>query len=369
MKQIIKKIFCFISRLPFISKRNQKKPEHPQKILLMMCHWLGDTFWAMQTIPMLRQKYPDSEFYVLCRASAKDLFHTLIDEKHLIFCTGIISDRNRESFSLRKYLNDVKTVHSLSPEMVIDFTWNRYSAIFTRLLGRNVFTAGLDAADEFSGLYSMTIHLQHSDSLSQPRKAMRIAESLTGLKGADKMFPPVPDYGKEEIQNRYHISDQEKLIMIAPGAGWPGKKWQLDKFKEIAEYTESHGYRVLLSGSPSEQDDLKHIAHSLQHAVILCGKLRDTIAFLPHLKLFLGNDSGTTNLAAAFQIPVIAFFCSTSPDFLNFGANVKSVCTDCPHHPTSEQQFCCGAPKYTCDSPYFMNTSTEKVIQLLKDIL
>ena len=62
---------ALFSRLPAI-------PARPRRILLLTCHYLGDTFWAMQVIPALRQHYPDAELHVGCKDFSVDLFHGLL---------------------------------------------------------------------------------------------------------------------------------------------------------------------------------------------------------------------------------------------------------------------------------------------------
>lgn len=74
-------------------------PENPQKILLIMCNWLGDTFLAMQTLPMLQKHYPNATFFVGVKPFSRVLFRGILPEDHILELKGVISDRNREAFS------------------------------------------------------------------------------------------------------------------------------------------------------------------------------------------------------------------------------------------------------------------------------
>ena len=158
--------------------------------------------------------------------------------------------------------------------------------------------------------------------------------------------------------------------MIVPGAGWASKQWQIEKFSEIAAFLEKNGCQVLLSGSGSELELLKEAASRLKHPHFLAGRLQDTVDFLPHLKVFIGNDSGVTHLAAANDIPVLAFFCSTCPEcILGTRENVKVLCSSCRFKPDEKHFFCGGYPRISCTRPEFMDISTDQAIEVLKGML
>ena len=79
-----------------------------QKILLLMCNWIGDTFWGVQVIPAMKAQYPNAEIWTGIKPYSKDLLCGLIDEDKTIVLKSVISDRRRERFSLMQYLSEIK---------------------------------------------------------------------------------------------------------------------------------------------------------------------------------------------------------------------------------------------------------------------
>ena len=61
MKKTIQSLLKLLAVLAGKTLSRKPLPDSPKRILLLMCHWIGDTFWAMQIIPALRKRYPDAE--------------------------------------------------------------------------------------------------------------------------------------------------------------------------------------------------------------------------------------------------------------------------------------------------------------------
>ena len=251
----------------------------------------------------------------------------------------------------------------------MDLTGNRYSALFTRCLSAVSYTVGTDYANEFAFFYTRKASMPEQDRCDLTRKPKVIAESLTGSRLPDPLFPVQPCIAPDTLRQCYGIGKEEVMAMIVPGAGWQAKQWQAEKFQRIAAYLEDHGLRVLISGSSAERPLLQQVGSSLNRGIILTDSLEHSIAFLPHLKIFIGNDSGLTQMAAATGIHVLTFFCSTNPSFLKFSNNVITLCSNCVHSPDCKSQYCHTPPRQICAESAFMNIEAEQVENVLKEIL
>ena len=114
IKKLILKILIFFLKIADVFLPRQKKlPESPQTILLVMCHWLGDTFWAMQCIPALQKKYPNARIYAAVKPFSVSLFHGLLPPENVLIFKGIVSDRTREKFCMTTFRQNLKTARSL----------------------------------------------------------------------------------------------------------------------------------------------------------------------------------------------------------------------------------------------------------------
>jgi len=106
---------------------------------------------------------------------------------------------------------------------------------------------------------------------------------------------------------------------FAPGAEYgPAKCWPAEHYAELARtLAAAHGLPVLLLGSGKELALCEQIA---QHAVGACRVLAGRTSLLDAMALIAGsrgvvsNDSGLMHVAAAFGVPQVAVFGSTSPE-------------------------------------------------------
>lgn len=91
-----------------------------------------------------------------------------------------------------------------------------------------------------------------------------------------------------------------EAIVIHPFSGGRTKNWPLEKFRELAR---SLTLPLEWVSGPDEPLDSAHQFDNLL----------ELGTWIAGARLFIGNDSGITHLAAATGVPVIAFFGPTNP--------------------------------------------------------
>jgi len=106
---------------------------------------------------------------------------------------------------------------------------------------------------------------------------------------------------------------------FAPGAEYgPAKCWPAEHYAELARMLAvAHGLPILLLGSGKELALCEQIAqHSEGFCRVLAGKtsLLDAMALIAGARGVVSNDSGLMHVAAAFGVPQVAVFGSTSPE-------------------------------------------------------
>ncbi len=106
---------------------------------------------------------------------------------------------------------------------------------------------------------------------------------------------------------------------FAPGAEYgPAKCWPAEHYAQLARAIDTrHGVPVALLGSGKEAELCQRIAAMAPGAcLVLAGKtsLRDAMALIAGSRGMVSNDSGLMHVAAAFGLPQVAVFGSTSPE-------------------------------------------------------
>lgn len=107
-----------------------------------------------------------------------------------------------------------------------------------------------------------------------------------------------------------------KLAVVAPGSGSKHKNWAPGRFAELAAGLGQKGFTPLLLEGPADSAAVA--------AVLDCSKSDRPPVFsdespttlkgvLAHAGLFVGNDAGSTHLAALMGVPTVAVFGPSDP--------------------------------------------------------
>jgi len=96
-------------------------------------------------------------------------------------------------------------------------------------------------------------------------------------------------------------AERRDFAVMHPFSGSPGKNWPLDRYRELARRLPME---VQWCAGPEE---------ALDNAVRM-ENLWNLACWLRSARVYIGNDSGITHLAAAVGTPVVAIFGPTDPD-------------------------------------------------------
>jgi ADP-heptose:LPS heptosyltransferase len=105
------------------------------------------------------------------------------------------------------------------------------------------------------------------------------------------------------------------VVAIHPGSGSPAKNWPAERFAALATQLqrERRARIVLLSGPADEIAGAS--MRRVQDAILLQEPpLALLAAILSRCRLYVGNDSGVSHLAAAVGVPTVAIFGPTDPE-------------------------------------------------------
>jgi heptosyltransferase-3 len=110
---------------------------------------------------------------------------------------------------------------------------------------------------------------------------------------------------------------QEKLkgrpyVVIHPGSVLETKRWNAMRFGELARGLAARGFTIVVTAGPGEESLASSVAKETGETVIVLGLTIPELAELIRgARLYVGNDSGPTHLAAAVRTPTVAVWGSS----------------------------------------------------------
>jgi len=140
------------------------------------------------------------------------------------------------------------------------------------------------------------------------------------------LFPELAFTAKERVP-RVDTSGRardsaEAMVAIHPGSGSARKNWPVPRFVEVAQRLQAEGEAVSWIVGPAEEGTALPPGARVWHDL----DLRVLAASLARCRLYVGNDSGVTHLAAACGCPTIVLFGGSDPQvWLPRGDKVRAV--------------------------------------------
>jgi heptosyltransferase-3 len=164
------------------------------------------------------------------------------------------------------------------------------------------------------------------------------------------------------------VEPNRPYVVMQPGGASVTTRWAIANFAQLAGdlAAECHLAPVVLLG-PREQAmsaDARRLFTA--PAVVMEGlDLRQVIALVSRARLFVGNDTGTTHVAAAAGCPVVDIFGSTSNvHWRPWQAPSRIVLNEFPCRP------CRGNPCHAFDEPRcILSVTVEQVKQACRELL
>ena len=130
-----------------------------------------------------------------------------------------------------------------------------------------------------------------------------------------------PVFSERDYNSVKNLINYNNVVGIHPCNVLNYRAWPKEYFKEVISYIlKNYKYQVVLMGSKSEEklvEDLYNLfePEEKNNVINIAGKvsIKEAMALISRLKLFIANDGGLMHIAASFNIPTIGIFGSDTP--------------------------------------------------------
>ncbi|MGF1580800.1 MAG: glycosyltransferase family 9 protein [Gemmataceae bacterium] len=274
------------------------------RILIVRLSAIGDVVHGLPVLNALRDRFPHAHLSWVVEGRAAELLrdHPSLDEL-IIIPRGWLQSPSEIS-QLRKRLLE------LNPCIAIDLQGLARSAVVAWLSGAKRRLVGADGREMSRFL--------HTESL-QPKQLHVIERNLELLQAVGIFepsirfdLPPFPIEAKTVNQKLKELLRHKNYAVINPGAGWPSKRWEVDRFAEVARQV---GREFLLpsvvvwAGDEEKEWAEQIVAGSGGQAHLAPPtSLRELTEIIRQASLFVSSDTGPLHIAAAVETPCVGLF-------------------------------------------------------------
>ena len=278
----------------------------PLRILIVRLSAIGDVVHGMPVLNALRDHYPRARIAWLVEGRGGDLLEGHPSLSQLIRVRKGWLSSPREVARLRCELFRQRF------DVTLDLQGLTKSAVAARLSGarRRIGFAGAEGRELSQWLNNerVTANAEH------------VIEKNLQLLGPLGIINPqvsfrLPSNAAANSRVQDFMRQQELLsgfVLLNPGAGWPSKRWPVERFSELAERIhERAGLRCVVAwGGLEEETWANRIVETSGGAAVKAPatSLVELAALCRHARLFVGGDTGPLHLAAAVGARCVALF-------------------------------------------------------------
>jgi lipopolysaccharide heptosyltransferase I len=311
-----------------------------KKFLFIKVSSLGDVVHALPALRTLRASHPDAYIAWLVEAPYQNLLYNNPDLDEII----VIRTRHwRKNWTL-KTLGEISKTISLLRKRRFDVAIDLQGLIKTGLIAR------LSGARQRLGLHRKNCK-EPLNALFTNKKAATIGPgthvvdiylNLIHLAGGNQQVTQIHPLNVPEatsapvdlfLQENPEIS-AKPIAFINPGAGFPTKLWEADRFAKLADrIVEELGFSILLVWGPGEKGMAEQIGGMMKQKSWIAPKtsIQESIVLFRHAALLISCDTGPLHLAAAMGVPTVSLFGPTDPARNGpYGLNHQVVCKPQP---------------------------------------
>ncbi len=287
-----------------------------RKILVRAPNWIGDAVMSLPALSALKRLYPASEISVVAKSLVAPVYFNNPDVSAVIEYDD--TGRHKGFMGRLRLASEIK---EKGFDAAVLFQ-NAFDAAFLSFIAGIPARVGY-ARDLRSRLLTMPIDVTPEiKKRHQVHYYLNIVVAMGGKPPASPV-PVVYLTAEEEEWARGFLKenglDGRVLVGAAPGASYGrAKRWAPENFAAaLTGLSHAYGAVPLIFGASVDKASCSAVSSLLKTRHIdLCGKLtlRQFMALVALMKVFITNDSGPMHLSAAAGGATVAIFGSTDPE-------------------------------------------------------
>ena len=274
-------------------------------ILIIHTAFIGDIVLSTALVSKIKEKYPDSDIYYLTTPLGKEILKNNPKIKEII-----VYDKRGKDKGFRAFISFVRKIRKLKIDVCL--TPHRYlrSSILSFLSGAKI-RIGYDIAS-LSFVFNKKI--KYDRTKHEVEKLLSFIDDSPNRYELE-MYPSEKDKIRIDTLLK-NLSENKKIILIAPGSKWFTKRWPEEYFRILIQnLVKRDDLLIVITGGKEERE----IELNLDSKVL---DLRGEISLLELAELtkrailVVSNDSAPIHITSAFSnTRIVGVFGPTVKEF------------------------------------------------------
>lgn len=286
-------------------------PKSPERILIRVPNWVGDSVLAIPALKNLRAGFPDAEITLMARPWVAGVF------TGAPFADVVWSEPRPHGFRDWLRLSRVIREKRFTTAVLLPNSFESAAMVF---LGRIPRRVGY-ATDGRGWMLTDAVRVVPipGGKKHQVDYYLDLAKAIcphTAPPSIDLEASTDERARARRLLASEGIGPERRFLVLNPGAAYgSAKRWGEDRFAQAGDaLAVEYGLDAVLVGSERERSISERVRGLMKsRAVVLNGRtsLETLLGIIAEAALMVTNDSGPMHMAAALGVPVVAVFGST----------------------------------------------------------
>lgn len=304
-------------------ERPCRRPSPLRTVLVLRLDRIGDVLMSLPALAELRDALPDARILLAVGRWSSDVARSAPVDELLLWSAPWVGRRDEGAESTASLWRKARALRERTLDLAIDLQGDVRASLLMRATGAGARVGYANTG----GAYLLTQVLPFDETVSwveQNRRAIRAAlgEELPASSVGQRPLPNSLFTSEDRILaqtilDRFGLGKRRPLVGIHPSGGRRVKQWDMACWREVAgRLQEDFAATVVITGSASDSPLASEIGRGLaREAIDLTGRLtlRETLAVIASLDLFLSPDTGPMHMACAVGTPSVSVFGPSDP--------------------------------------------------------
>jgi ADP-heptose:LPS heptosyltransferase len=287
-----------------------------REVLVLRLDRIGDVIMSLPALHDLRRALPSARIRLAVGRWSEEIARSAPVDEVLVWSAPWAGRRSEGADAMRALLARAHALRGARLDLGIDLQGDVRASL---LLWRTGARARVGYANT-GGAYLLTHVVPLDETVSwveQNRRA--VATAVGAVEGAplfDALTAADRDFAARLVEN-LHLEAKRPLVGIHPSGGRPVKQWDVTRWTEVAVTLQrERGATILVTGTEADRPLAAALGEALRPKPIdLTGRLgvRETMAVIERLDLFLSPDTGPMHMACAVGTPSVSVFGPSDP--------------------------------------------------------